>query len=121
MKGNFEQSLALVLKDEGGHVNHPADPGGETNMGVTKKVWEDWTGKPIAPGGMKSLTIADVTRDVARRAAQLRARFGIRPADALQIGASLVHGATGLVTNDRRLRRLACAVDVIVLDEYVVA
>lgn len=61
MKGNFEQSLALVLKHEGGWVDHPRDPGGETNMGVTKKVWEEWTGKPVAPGGMKALTVADVT------------------------------------------------------------
>lgn len=61
MKGNFEQSLALVLKHEGGWVDHPKDPGGETNMGVTKKVWEEWTGKPVAPGGMKGLTVADVT------------------------------------------------------------
>lgn len=27
--------LTGVYKDEGGHVNHPSDPGGETNLGVT--------------------------------------------------------------------------------------
>lgn len=27
--------LTGVYDDEGGHVNHPSDPGGETNMGVT--------------------------------------------------------------------------------------
>lgn len=61
MKGNFEQSLALVLKHEGGWVDHPKDPGGETMMGVTRRVWEDWTGKTVKPGGMKALTVADVT------------------------------------------------------------
>lgn len=30
----IEPTIAL----EGGHVNHPNDPGGETNMGITKKV-----------------------------------------------------------------------------------
>lgn len=61
MKSNFDQCLAFVLKHEGGWVDHPADPGGETNMGVTKRTWEEWTGKRVPPGGMKSLTVADVT------------------------------------------------------------
>lgn len=30
--------IAATIALEGGYVNHPADPGGETNMGVTKKV-----------------------------------------------------------------------------------
>lgn len=33
---NFADSLAELLKHEGGYVNHPSDPGGETNFGVTK-------------------------------------------------------------------------------------
>ena len=32
---NFEKSLALTLKYEGGFVDNPFDPGGATNMGVT--------------------------------------------------------------------------------------
>jgi lysozyme family protein len=60
MKGNFEQCLALTLKEEGGWVNNKYDPGGETNMGVTKRVWEEWVGHPVPPGSLKSLTVADV-------------------------------------------------------------
>jgi predicted nucleic acid-binding protein len=64
------------------------------------------------------LTLVDVTREVARRAAQLRARHRLRPADALQAATALVGGATALVTNDRSLARLAPALDVVILDDH---
>lgn len=60
MKSNFEQALALVLKHEGGWVNHSKDPGGETNMGVTKRTWESWVKHPVPVGSLKALTVADV-------------------------------------------------------------
>lgn len=56
MIGNFERCLAHVFKSEGGFVNHPKDPGGITNLGVTKRVWEEWTGKPATVEDMKALT-----------------------------------------------------------------
>jgi predicted nucleic acid-binding protein len=63
------------------------------------------------------LIVADVTREVARRAAQLRARYRVRPADALQAATALVHGATAFVTNDRLLDRLSPLLDVVILDD----
>ena len=66
-----------------------------------------------------NLMLADVTRDVARRAAQLRARYRVRPADALQVATALVHEATGFVTNDRDLTRLSPELDVIALHDFV--
>ena len=56
MKANFDKCLEMLLHHEGGYVNHPDDPGGETNLGVTKKVY-------VASGGkksMKKLTVKDV-------------------------------------------------------------
>ena len=60
MKDNFDQCLALVLKEEGGYVNDPRDPGGRTNHGVTQKVWEDWVGHPVTEDDMKNLSVQDV-------------------------------------------------------------
>lgn len=67
-----------------------------------------------------NLTLEDVTRAVARRAAQLRARYGVRPADALHVATALLRGATAFVTNDRGLTRLAPELDVVILDDFVV-
>jgi lysozyme family protein len=60
MKDNFEESLAHVLKSEGGYVDHPKDPGGATNLGCTKKVWEEWVGHEVTKDDIKALTVADV-------------------------------------------------------------
>ena len=60
MKENFEKALQMLLKHEGGYVNHPRDPGGETNHGVTRSVWEKWIGKPLETGDMGKLTQTDV-------------------------------------------------------------
>lgn len=38
----FVEALPFVLRWEGGYVNHPDDPGGATNKGVTQKVYDEW-------------------------------------------------------------------------------
>ncbi|WP_434353006.1 glycoside hydrolase family 108 protein [Psychrobacter sp. HD31] len=35
--GRFQKIFDRVISHEGGYVNHPKDPGGETNWGVTKR------------------------------------------------------------------------------------
>lgn len=60
MTQNFRDCLALVLKHEGNFVNHPKDPGGMTNLGVTKRVWEEWVGHEVDEKAMRALTPAIV-------------------------------------------------------------
>jgi len=56
MKDNFESALKAILHHEGGYINHPKDPGGMTNLGVTKRVWEEWVGHEVDEKTMRNLT-----------------------------------------------------------------
>ena len=38
---HFTKIIDVVLKHEGGYVNDPDDPGGETNFGISKKAYPD--------------------------------------------------------------------------------
>ena len=56
MLENWENSFQMVLKHEGGFVNNPKDPGGITNLGVTKAAWESYWGRSSSEAEMRSLT-----------------------------------------------------------------
>ncbi len=43
----FARCLDVVLAQEGGYADHPADPGGATNMGITRKTLARW--REVAP------------------------------------------------------------------------
>jgi|TARA_R110002126_G_scaffold156573_2_gene304010 lysozyme family protein len=60
MRQNFEQCMGWLLEHEGGYVNHPSDPGGETNLGVTRAVYEQYAGRQVMDGEMEGLTHDDV-------------------------------------------------------------
>ena len=55
---DFDTAFTKLLGHEGGYVNHPNDPGGETNWGVTKAVAREF-------GYMGAMR--DMPRDTAKR------------------------------------------------------
>ena len=60
MQENFDKCLEMLMHHEGGFVNHPRDPGGMTNFGVTRMVYEKWVGRKMSEQDMRDLTPADV-------------------------------------------------------------
>lgn len=53
---NFDRSLSLALTFEGGFADHPADPGGATNLGITSAVLAEWRGRPVTKDEVRALT-----------------------------------------------------------------
>lgn len=62
------------------------------------------------------LALVPVDAEIAERAADLRARYGLRPPDALQVATALHAGATAFLTNDARLKAVR-ELEVVLLDE----
>ncbi len=57
----FNNALPFILRWEGGYVNHPADPGGATNRGVTQKVYDTWRrARGQAPQDVRQLSDAEM-------------------------------------------------------------
>ena len=57
---NFDKCLKMLLEHEGGFVNHPDDPGGMTNLGVTKAVLDKYRGTVSTEETMRKLSEAEV-------------------------------------------------------------
>jgi hypothetical protein len=57
---NFERTLALALVHEGGYVDHSADPGGATNLGIAIGTLLGWLGRQAAKAEVRALTNATV-------------------------------------------------------------
>ena len=57
----LEPALRFVLGWEGGFVDHPNDPGGRTNKGVTQKVYDGWRARQGLPAqDVKGIADAEV-------------------------------------------------------------
>lgn len=53
------RSLHLVLQCEGGYVDHPRDPGGATNRGITLATLSEWRKKPCTKEDVKALSMQE--------------------------------------------------------------
>ena len=55
----FAACLPLILKHEGGYVDHLRDPGGATNKGITQKTYDSWRDRK----GQSRQSVRSITSD----------------------------------------------------------
>lgn len=58
-RGNFPAVMEEVFRHEGGFVNHPRDPGGATNFGITHGTLARWRGQKVTVQDVRELTKAE--------------------------------------------------------------
>jgi len=75
----FEACLDHVLAAEGGFVNHPSDPGGATNMGITLRTLSEFREEEATEEDIRSLT-RDEAREIYRARYWNPMRCGEMPA-----------------------------------------
>ena len=55
----FDKAVEVILKHEGGYVNDLVDPGGETNMGISKKAYPYLNIKELTKKDAKDIYFKD--------------------------------------------------------------
>lgn len=56
---NFDQAFTRLLGNEGSYSNNPADPGGETNFGISKRSYPDVDVANLTQDGAKAIYLRD--------------------------------------------------------------
>src|SRR5688500_3822527 len=56
---NFDTAFDRLIGHEGGYVNDPQDPGGETNWGISKRSYPNVDIKALTRDGAKAIYLAD--------------------------------------------------------------
>lgn len=83
---NFDRSLPIILKFEGGLADDPQDPGGRTAYGITQRTYNGWrVGRGLAPRDVWTIEASEY-RDIYLN------RFWVRGhCDALPWPLALIH------------------------------
>lgn len=94
-EGVFARALDIVLKHEGGFVDHPRDRGRATNRGVTQATYDAFrSGKKLPPASVKDIS-SDEIAEIYRTGYWAPARCHEMPGEAIAIAlfdAAVNHG-----------------------------
>lgn len=106
MTDPFEDALKIVLEHEGGYVNHPNDPGGATNRGITQRTYDAYRQKKgLSPQDVRYIT-EDEVREIYRKD-----YWEASGADKLPPPLNLVHFDTAVNMGPGRAREFLSKVD----------
>lgn len=61
-KSSYEESLRRLLLHEGGYTNHPSDPGGPTNFGITIVDYRKYVQPNATAADVKTMTLDEAKR-----------------------------------------------------------
>lgn len=61
----FHDCVAVIFHHEGGYVDHPDDPGGATNLGITHTTLAAWRGRAVSRADVRALDL-DEAREIYR-------------------------------------------------------
>jgi len=65
-----------------------------------------------------NLEIKAIDRKVSMRAAEIRAKYDLKPADAIQVSTALVNGANAFISNDLSFKKVD-ELDILLLEELI--
>ena len=54
-RSTYSRVMPEVFLHEGGWSDHPSDPGGATNMGITIGVYGEWLGRPASKTELRNM------------------------------------------------------------------
>ena len=60
-KQSYDEALRRLLAHEGGYTNHPADPGGPTNFGITIHDYRRYVKPDATAADVKAMKVAEAT------------------------------------------------------------
>ena len=64
---DYDEAIDRILAHEGGYVNNPADPGGETQWGIAKRSYPTVNIKTLTRDGAKAIYLRDFWAPVASK------------------------------------------------------
>lgn len=59
MRSSYDEALRLLLQHEGGYTNHPEDPGGPTNYGITIFDYRKYVKPGATAADVKAMSLDD--------------------------------------------------------------
>lgn len=61
-RSTYDMALARVLRHEGGYTNHPSDPGGPTNFGITIHDYRRYIDRSGKAADVRNMKLADAAK-----------------------------------------------------------